>query len=173
MNPASKRLLTLVLSSCACLPVTAGVVHKWIDADGVTHYSDTPPEIETVAATRIELPETVIHSKAGASGYYSIANQWQRLHRERLERDKLALEQARQKAIQSAQTPAIVYLERAPDASRQVTYLRSPYPRRGYYRSHHVSGRHYRHGKLKSGYAKRRTGVHVDRTSLGFYPQVQ
>lgn len=171
MNPASIRLIAVLLSSCACLPVTAAVVHKWVDANGVTHYSDAPPGIESAGATKIELPDTAGNANAGASGYYSIANQWQRLQRERLARDQLALEQARQKA--TAQTPEVVYVEKPRATSRRMIYLGPPYPVKYYSRSRYGSGRHYRHGNMKPGHGIRRSDMQVDRTSLGYYRHVQ
>jgi len=173
MNLAGIRLIAVLLSSGACLPVTAAAVHKWVDANGITHYSDAPPQVEPASTTLIELPDTRRDTNTTATGYYSIANQWQRLHRERLELDKLALEQARQKATAPAPTPEIVYVETPRATNRQVTYLRSPYRGQGYHRSHYGSGRHYRHGNKKAGHGIRRTGRQIDRTSLGFYQHVQ
>jgi hypothetical protein len=79
--------INATISICVfLLPAYAGVVHKWIDEKGITHYSDEAPVSETSEMTQIELPRTT-QATAGAHGdYYSIANQWERMLRERLER---------------------------------------------------------------------------------------
>ena len=106
-------------------PTAATVVHKWVDANGITHYSDTPPEITPVQLTQIEVPDVVVTADKTTSDYYSIANQWQRLHRERLERDRLALERAKQEVARQPPEPEVVYVERPYETSRQVESLRS------------------------------------------------
>jgi len=37
----------VILAGCAFLPASAAVVNKWVDADGVTHYSDEAPDPAT------------------------------------------------------------------------------------------------------------------------------
>lgn len=88
----------LIITACLALPVQAEIVHKWVDADGITHYSDDPPAADAAQATSIEVPAAGARATHPQDDYYSIANQWQRMHRERLERDKIALEKARVRA---------------------------------------------------------------------------
>ncbi len=88
----------LIVSACLAVPVQAELVHKWVDADGVTHYSDDPPATDATQATSIEVPAPGSRTTHPQDDYYSIANQWQRMHRERLERDRIALEKAKVKA---------------------------------------------------------------------------
>jgi len=100
-------LLGLALTCGVTAPASAAAVHKWIDADGVTHYSDKPPE--SVETTLIELPEPAAVKNASEDGgladdYYSITNQWQRMNQERIERERLNLERERIRAAR--QTPA-------------------------------------------------------------------
>lgn len=150
--------------SCSLLPAQAAVVHKWVDADGVTHYSDQAPEPSTTQVTMIEVAET--RSVKGNNDFYSIVNQWQRMHKERIEYEKLKLEQAKQKAAQQSATPQIVYINEPP--ARQVTYA---YPgahnRNHYYKGHrHNSG--YRHYRGKSP-----IGLHAGRLKLGSFKNIQ
>ncbi len=168
------RLLVLaVLMTCwAGMPASAGTVHKWVDAKGITHYSDTPPEIAPAQLTQIEVSNVVGTADKTTSDYYSIANQWQRMHRERLELDRLALEREKQKAARQPPAPEVVYVERPDENSRQVIYLGTPRLRHRNYRSHDGAGRHYRHGHRKPVGGTRQTGNNPGRTSLGYFRQV-
>ncbi len=154
----------------ASMPASAGTVHKWVDSKGITHYSDTPPEVTPAQLTQIDVPDVVRTTAKAASDYYSIANQWQRLHRERLERDRLALERAKQKA--SRQPPEVVYVEKPDESSRQLIYLGTPRLRHRHYRSRDRAGRHYRHGYRKPIGSITRTGNHRGRNNLGYFRQV-
>ncbi len=125
-------------------PADGGPVHKWVDDDGVTHYSDEAPP--SVVTTLIELPEPPRADSAGSSGepqddYYSISNQWQRMHQERLERERLNLERERIRVARQAPPAA------AKDDDDAVRYL-PVYSGFGYYRPHR---RHHRyHGRRRN-----------------------
>ena len=129
------RSLTLpvvaILTSCALLPAYAAGVHKWVDAKGATHYSDEAPTSATAVVTLIKVPTTRSATADAANDYYSIANQWMRLHQELIEREKLTLEKARQKA---AQSPQIVYINEPNDHKFfcvTIAKYNSPHLRRG------------------------------------------
>ena len=154
----------------ASMPASAGTVHKWVDAKGITHYSDTPPEIAPAQQTQIEVSNVVGTSANTTSNYYSIANQWQRLHRERLELERLALERAKQKASQHP--PEVVYVEKPDETSRQVIFLETPRLRHRNYRSHDRARRHYRHAYRKPFGRIMRSGNHRGRNNLGYFRQV-
>ncbi len=98
MKCCSTVTTILVVGACLVVPAQAEIVHKWVDADGVTHYSDEPPAADAAEAISIEVPASASRANRAQNDYYSIANQWQRMHRERLERDKIALEKARVRA---------------------------------------------------------------------------
>ena len=117
-----KTLINATISiSMVLLPAYAGVVHKWVDEKGITHYSDEAPVSATSATTLIELPGTA-QPTAGAQGdYYSIANQWERMLEERLKRTKLKLEQDRLKVERKKNEPDKIYI-RDPDDTRYVTF---------------------------------------------------
>lgn len=144
MTRHSTALLGLALACGGLQTVAGGPVHKWVDDDGVTHYSDEPPQ--SAATTLIELPKPARADSAGGSGepqddYYSISNQWQRMHLERLERERLNLERERIRAAR--QTPPAA----AKDDDDEVRYV-PLYSGFGYYRPHrrhhryHDGGRH-------------------------------
>ena len=126
-------LLVVALS-----PAQAGVIHKWVDSDGVTHYADAPPEAATSPVTRIDLPETT--QAADSSDYYSIINQWRRLHQERLELERIRLEQARIKSLRESAEPAVVVIEQSDEIRPIVIYPKyRPRYRRVHRRHKHQS----------------------------------
>ncbi len=102
MKSRSAIAVLVFFGACLLAPAQADIVHKWVDADGVTHYSDDPPENAATEATAIEVPVPTARETHPEDDYYSIANQWQRMHQERLARDKIALEQARVRAARES-----------------------------------------------------------------------
>ena len=59
MSALSKRLLliracALVALASACTTALAGKVYQWKDAQGVTHYADSPPPNQQVKNRRID-----------------------------------------------------------------------------------------------------------------------
>ena len=91
----------------------AGSVHKWVDENGITHYSDYVPNDIHSRAESIEIQSTY-ETSVDQDDYYSIINQWTRMREERLERKKLQLEKAKQKVAlkqaQAAAVPQVVYV---------------------------------------------------------------
>lgn len=150
------------------LPAHAAVVHKWVDDKGVTHYSDQLPEAAKVEVTRIDVRERDSKKNRLEDNYYSIKNQWQRVRQERLQRDKLKLEQARQKAAAQASKPQIVYVNEADDKRYAPVYFGSFYKR-------HRHGRNHRKNRHKVGYPGKRPhrkfppGLHPGRFSQRSY----
>ena len=100
----------------------AATVHKWVDADGVTHYSDQAPPEAAAEISQVSLNETTTSGpkkQAVEDNYYSIANQWQRMQREgelrrqyELQRQKIRVEQ--QKVAERSRVP-----DRAEDDDRR------------------------------------------------------
>lgn len=142
------------------MPASAGVIHKWLDENGITHYSDEAPRIEQTGVTLIEVPERDITATSTRDDYYSIANQWQRMHRERIERDRLTLEKQRQKAAQSSHTPEVVYVEKPDEKTYVGIYSGLRYHRRGAHRPHRKP-------------AFRHATEHPNRPSRAFYRMIQ
>ena len=159
----------VVLSGFILLPAQAAVVHKWIDADGVTHYSDTAPESSTTQVSVIDIPERDLVRTDVDANFYSIRNQWQRLYKERLQKQKLELEKARQKAASEAATPQVVYIKESHQKQYAIGYPGSFHRRYGRNRFY----KRYKHqrgfvGKRYSS-AKAPIGLHAGRLKLGSY----
>ncbi len=106
--------------------IQAAMVHKWIDDAGVTHYSDEPPPAGATGLERIELPPPPPRAASEIRDHYhSIANQWRRLHRERIELERLRLERGRDDARRE-RDPIVVPL---PVTRHSVTLLPRLVPR--------------------------------------------
>ncbi len=124
-------LLTLLSSG------SAGPVYTWVDASGITWFSDSPPTEEPVSLSLIEdLPPPAAGIPADGD-FYSVINQARRMETRRLLNEKLTAErlqaeaeanQARAEAL-AAQQPTIVY-EDGPGG-----YIYPYYPR--YHKRHH------------------------------------
>lgn len=142
-------LCSLVLAANG-LPASAfaATIHKWVDENGITHYSDQPPEAAT-SVTRFEIDERGYSSSGTeqeSDRFYSIANQWKRINQERLQRLQLALQQAALEADtqDTASIPRHAYDERAD--RNIIVYTRRAYRRHGYH-----NGRHYLHSYRPGG----------------------
>lgn len=86
------------------------VIHKWVDGDGVTHYADAAPPDSATPVERIELPSATTPATADAADdYYSIANQWRRMHEERIAIERVRAEREHARAGRGA--PQIIQVE--------------------------------------------------------------
>ena len=83
-------------------PVAGKTIHQWVDADGVTHFSDSPPSTAVDDVKTLELADNLSSADNPAADYYSITNQWQRLRDERDRNAELRLERQRLRAEERA-----------------------------------------------------------------------
>ena len=87
-----------------CLAVTllahAGeqTVFTWVDADGVTHFSEAPPEDTAVESFEIKLEQAPAAGPAQDADHYSVVNQAQRMEQSRLESEKVKTERLQAEA---------------------------------------------------------------------------
>lgn len=169
MMRSTVTLALSLLTGCLLLPVQAAVVHKWIDADGITHYSDTAPGSSTAQVSVIDIPERNRVKTDVGNDYYSIRNQWRRVYKERLEKQRLELEIARQKAALAAVTPQVVYINQSQKKQYTSGYLGSFHRRYGRNRLHKKYKHH--HGYPRNRYFRDKTpiGLHAGRLKLGSY----
>lgn len=121
MGILQKLCAALMLAACTAL-AQASMIHKWVDADGLTHYSDEPPPGNVTDIEQIEMPASPAHDRANsADAYYSIANQWRRMHRERIEIERMRAERASGKAVDSRDGDTIVI--QAPESRPLIKIL--------------------------------------------------
>jgi len=159
MNCVKTIINATILISVFLLPAYAGVVHKWVDEKGTTHYSDEAPVADSSEMIQIEQSETT-QATAGAQGdYYSIANQWERMLKERLKRAKLKLEHDRLKAAKREDKPDKIYL-REPDEKRYVTFYNGY---RRYHRQSRKSSPYLNHPNKRLMYKAYPPGLHPGR----------
>jgi len=127
----------------------AATIYKWVDQNGATHYSDHAPDLPVNAVTRIDIDEqgrAVDPLKNTSENFYSIANQWQRVNQERLQRQQLELQRAAARAATRVETPTVRH-EYDPRAGRVVVVD----SRRAYRRHGYKHGRHWLHDKRPGG----------------------
>jgi hypothetical protein len=171
------RSLTLpvvaILTSCALLPAYAAGVHKWVDAKGATHYSDEAPTSATAVVTLIKVPTTRSATADAANDYYSIANQWQRLHKERLEREKIKLAKAKQKSTQQQAPPRYVYIKEPKETRYVAAFPGFSHYKYGHRRMHKRFHHFYGSGGNNRLRGHRRTGLRRQQISLGSYRHVE
>ncbi len=162
-----------ILMSGIYMPLNAALVHKWVDADGITHYSDEAPDPSATKVTVMNVDEASGVNANTESDYYSIKNQWQRLHKERLEYEKIRLEKARQLAVQQASNPQVVYVSESREKEIVVAYPAAFYKRHKSARFH----RKHRRGSVTSvknqRLGKPPVGLHPGRLKLGAYQTIQ
>jgi hypothetical protein len=127
------RLCTSLLFSLLVLPgwhgaAMAAEIYRWVDADGILHYSDAAPR-EDVAVTTIELDTPRPPDYDPLSDPWSIMNQARRISEARS-----ALVEARIGRERSAQAPTAAPPEQAPaywqtPDYRDWWYYPAPLPR--------------------------------------------
>jgi hypothetical protein len=141
--PALLVLLTLVSGT------GAGPVYQWVDRNGITWFSDTPPPDAFVGVNLIEdLPPPAAGTRVD-DDFYSVINQARRMETQRLLSEKLRAERLQAEAEASraqaealaAQQPVIQY------ESQPGLYAYPYYPR--YH--HHRPGRHPEHKPGRPG----------------------
>jgi hypothetical protein len=88
-------------------PAFAGPIFTWVDRDGVTHFSESPPENASVKARQIEVEPVPVVGNTGEDDYYSVVQQLDRMQKRRLENERAKAEQLQaETAARQADTAA-------------------------------------------------------------------
>ena len=90
MNTQSWTILWLSLLLPAA--AAAGTVYSWTDADGVTHFSESPPSDTTQDIRRFEIDTPPAVQPAVADDHFSVINQAARMQESRLENERARTE---------------------------------------------------------------------------------
>jgi hypothetical protein len=77
---------------------SAEQVYTWVDENGTTHFSEAPPNNEAISAEQINLQPAPSAGRIVGDGFYSVANQADRMERTRLENEKLIAERLQAEA---------------------------------------------------------------------------
>lgn len=151
----SLYLMTFLFVAVAA-PVFAGSVHKWVDEQGITHYSDQlPKSINNKISNSVEQVDVLDSYRntdlvGPQDDYYSVTNQWARMREERIARKQLQLEKNKQKEVASPAVPQVVYINQEQPQSSNVYYpAYSSFGHRGYGNKRYIGSR----------YSKRNNGL--------------
>jgi hypothetical protein len=96
-----KTASTLAISCLVAFSMAHAVatpVFTWVDRDGVTHYSESPPEDDSVESFMIELEQAPAAGPAQDDDYFSVVNQAGRMEKSRLENEKARTERLQAEA---------------------------------------------------------------------------
>lgn len=120
-----KTHLATVVAAAVCsgaaVPAVAYEIYKWVDENGIVHYSESAPEETDADVTTLELEPTNPPGYDPADDYYSIENQAERIRaqweaiaeekEERAEAERAAAVEERLAALESrsSQSYAPVY----------------------------------------------------------------
>ncbi|MDW3095437.1 MAG: DUF4124 domain-containing protein [Gammaproteobacteria bacterium] len=147
-------ILMVVLCMLA-IETQAQQLYKWVDAQGVTHYSETLPSQDIDHAT-FEFTEDYQVSNS-QDDYYSIQNQLKRLQ-ERRAQQRAEKQQALKEKEVKQQVPEIIYVQAHEPEGRY--YLPVYYPRyNSYHYNKHYNGYRPKHRSQKPYLDKPRSGI--------------
>ena len=134
--------IVTALTLLACgnwIDANAAAIHKWVDDKGVTHYSDAAPSSPVTSVTQLEISTgniTRTSLSTTSDQYYSIANQWQRLQRERLQQQQLELQRAAINVNRSVEPTPAEDSDEPHTARYLVAYPARKHRRHGYPKYH-------------------------------------
>lgn len=119
-----------VLSACFLLaPASAGAIFTWVDKDGVTHFSESPPENGSVKARQIEVEPAPVVGNTGEDDYFSVVRQLERMQQRRLENERAKLERLQaETAARQAEEAAEAETPPQEDLNRPAPALVYPVP---------------------------------------------
>jgi len=142
-----KQTTGLCLSILLLVPASlasAAQVYTWVDAMGVTHFSETPPPNPATDTQLVDIQPSPTSNDAPAKDFYSVINQAERMEKSRLANEKLAAEKE-QAAAEASKARA----EAA--ALQQRSYNNSSYDDTRYYPAYPYYPR-YRHRPGRPGH---------------------
>lgn len=126
LNPS---IIVAIVSICLSSGSVAyaQTVKKWVDEEGVTHYSDQAPVDGGNPAEEIELPEANVTEFDSKESYERIQKKLQELERDREAREQEAEQQEETKAIEEAlkREPIVAGEKKKKDKGKKY---RGPYP---------------------------------------------
>jgi hypothetical protein len=152
---AAQAILAVINVLVFGMPATAGEVYKWVDADGITHFGESPP---ASAAGEVEVIEMAVIEPVTqpTRDYQSTLDVAKSIEESRLERERLRLEQRKLDADSRRRQPG-AYSEQGTTRYYYPPYYGHPrkYPPHHYRRP--LSEERYRHPAY--GYGPRHGGA--------------
>jgi hypothetical protein len=114
MTPFPAKLLSALLVTASLAvpaPASAGTVYRWVDADGVTHFSQLPPPpgTEAVKSLDLKVPKPAAQAPGAAADAARLELEAERARRRELEKRLKAEEEARRRA-EAERGPDVIYV---------------------------------------------------------------
>ena len=122
---------SLMLGLCfVSLPGYAQTVKKWVDEQGVTHYSDQKPLDGATEAKEIEVPKAGVTEFDAEDANERIQKQLQQMEQDREVREREAEQKQKAKALEEAlEREPIVVEEKKKKKKRSGDNYTGPYPK--------------------------------------------
>ena len=133
-----KKISGLVIGCLAAFSMTHAIatpVFTWVDQDGVTHFSESPPEDASVESFQINLEQAPAAGPAQDDDYFSVVNQAGRMEKSRLENEKVRTERLQAEA--AARQAATANQPRSASNYNDTNRYYPVYPYYGYRPGYH------------------------------------
>lgn len=106
-NPVGTFIVAIAVTLLGAAPAAAQEIYRWVDADGVVHFSDTAPATESSGIRTIVLEYTRPADYDPEADIYDVAGQSERMQalREDMAREREARRERDQKAARAEQPP--------------------------------------------------------------------
>jgi hypothetical protein len=169
MKQTTGICLSILLSVPASL-ASAAQVYTWVDAVGVTHFSETPPPNPATGTQLVNIQPSPTSADAPVEDFYSVINQAERMEKSRLAKEKLAAEKKQADAEASkARAEATALQQRSyNNSTNDDTRYYPAYPYYPYY-GHHPGRPGHGHKPVHPAYPGHARPKNP-RTSLGKTP---
>lgn len=114
MTPYPAKLLSaLLMTASLAVPTlaSAGTIYRWVDADGVTHFSQLPPPpgTDAVQSMQLKVPKPAAQAPGAAADAARLELEAERARRKELEKRLKAEEEARRRA-EAERAPEVIYV---------------------------------------------------------------
>lgn len=123
--PLTLILLALLIAPCGA---QAQTVKKWVDEDGVTHYSDQKPAGDEAEVKEIEIPKGAISEFESQEVNERVNNVLQQMEQDRKAREAEAAEQKKARDAEKAKEREPIVEEKKKKKDRDRSYD-GPYPK--------------------------------------------
>ncbi|MGD8839389.1 MAG: DUF4124 domain-containing protein [Gammaproteobacteria bacterium] len=120
--------ISLFALGAAALEAQAQTVKKWVDEEGVTHYSDQGPAEKGAEVKEIEVPDASVTEFESESVNERINKQLQQLEQDRKVREQEAEERKKARDVEEALEREPIEAEKKRDKNNSRGY-KGPYPK--------------------------------------------
>ena len=115
--------------SFAALPAYSQTVKKWVDEEGVTHYSDQRPSAGEAQVKEVEIPKANVTEFETKEANERIQKQLQQLEQDRKAREQATQAKERAKAVEEAIEREPLVAEEKKKKKKRGSSQTGPYPR--------------------------------------------